>query len=160
MEDSKLPLRSWAWAIYLEMTSLNGVSSMKLHRDLGVTQKTAWFMLHMIQEAFADVAPIFDGPVKVDETYVVGKRANMSNAQRTALKDTGRGAVGMTAVVGMKDRATNQVSARVIKRTDKTSWTTTRPQTPRSTPMTPRPTRDPAGHTRRSGTRRPSTFGT
>ena len=119
MEESKLPLRSWAWAIYLEMTSLKGVSSMKLHRDLGVTQKTAWFMLHRIREAFAGIEPIFDGPVEVDETYVGGKRANMSNAKRKELKGTGRGAVGKTAVVGMKDRATNQVTARVIERTDK-----------------------------------------
>lgn len=119
MEDSKLPLRSWAWAIYLEMTSLRGVSSVKLHRDLGVTQKTAWFMLHRIREAFADIAPIFDGPVEVDETYASGKRANMSKVKRKELKDTGRGAVGKTAVVGMKDRTTNQVTARVIERTDK-----------------------------------------
>ncbi|MCY4371437.1 MAG: transposase [bacterium] len=49
MEDSKLPLKLWAWAIYLELTSLKGVSSMRLHRDLGVRQATAWFMLHRIR---------------------------------------------------------------------------------------------------------------
>ena len=63
MEDSKLPLRLWGWAIYLEMTSLKGVSSMKLHRDLGVRQATAWFMLHRIRQAFAGVKMVFDGPV-------------------------------------------------------------------------------------------------
>ena len=119
MEDSKLPLRIWGWAIYLEMTSLKGVSSMKLHRDLGISQPAAWFLLHRIREAFADLAPVFSGPVDVDETYVGGKRANMSNAKRKELADTGRGAVGKTAVVGMKDRATNQVVAQVIERTDK-----------------------------------------
>jgi len=51
MERSKVPLRKWAWAIYLHMTSLKGVSSMKLHRDIGVTQKTAWFMLQRIRNA-------------------------------------------------------------------------------------------------------------
>ena len=64
-----MPLRKWIWAIHLEVTSLKGVSSMKLHRDLRVTQKTAWFMLHRIREARLppDRQP-FEGPVKVDET--------------------------------------------------------------------------------------------
>ena len=118
MEDSKLPLQKWAWAIYLEMTSLKGVSSMKLHRDIGVTQKTAWFMLHRIREAFADAASAFEGPVEVDESYFGGKRKNMSNARRKELEGTGRGPVGKTAVVGMKDRETKQVVAKVIERTD------------------------------------------
>ena len=118
MEESKLPLQKWAWAIYLEMTSLKGVSSMKLHRDIGVTQKAAWIMLHRIREAFADVAPVFEGPVEVDESYFGGKRANMSNARRKELESTGRGPVHKTAVVGMKDRATKQVVAKVIDRTD------------------------------------------
>ena len=52
MEGSPLPLRKWVWAIYLHLTSLKGVSSMKLHRDIGVTQKTAWFMLQRIRKAF------------------------------------------------------------------------------------------------------------
>ena len=64
MEGSPLPLQNWGWAIYLEMTSLKGVSSMKLSRDLAVTQKTAWFMLHRIREAFADTFAVFGGPVK------------------------------------------------------------------------------------------------
>lgn len=56
---------------------MKGVSSMKLHRDLGVTQKTAWDMLHRIREAFAREAVMaFAGPVEVDETYVGGKEAN------------------------------------------------------------------------------------
>ena len=115
MEASKLPLRLWGWAIYLEMTSLKGVSSMKLHRDLGVRQATAWFMLHRIKEAFADVAMIFDGPVEVDETYIGGLERNKHESKK--LK-AGRGPVGKTAVVGMKDRATKRVAAKVIERTD------------------------------------------
>ena len=118
MAGSPLPLRKWAYAIYLDATSLKGVSSMKLHRDIGVTQKTAWFMQQRIREAFADIGPIFLGPVEVDETYMGGTRANMSNAKRKELADTGRGAVGKTAVVGMKDRATNQVTARVVEGVD------------------------------------------
>ena len=51
LERSQVTLRQWLFAIYLEMTSLKGVSSMKLHRDIGVTKKTVWFMLHRIREA-------------------------------------------------------------------------------------------------------------
>ena len=115
MEDSKLPLRLWAWAIYLEMTSLKGVSSMKLHRDLGVRQATAWFMLHRIREAFADVAGAFTGPVEVDETYVGGIERNKHEGDKL---HAGRGAVGKVAVVGAKDRDTKQVAAQVIEQTD------------------------------------------
>ena len=117
MEDSKLPLRVWGWAIYREMTSLKGVSSMKLHRDLGISRPAAWFLLHRIRGAFADVRVTFDGPVEVDEAYFGGKRKSMSNSKRKAL--TGRGPKGKTAVVAAKDRRTKNVIARVIDRTDK-----------------------------------------
>lgn len=116
MERSKVSLRDWAVAIYLHLTSLKGVSSMKLHRDLGVTQKTAWFMLARIRKAFDDDdEPPFGGPIEVDEAYFGGKRANMSKAKRESLK--GRGTVGKTAVVGAKDRESNTVRARVVTET-------------------------------------------
>ena len=117
MERSKVPLRKWVFAIYLEMTSLKGVSSMKLHRDLKVTQKTAWFMLHRIREAWAqERAALFSGPVEVDETYIGGLRKNMPKSKRAAMD--GRGTVGKTAVVGAKDRETNRVSATVVEHVD------------------------------------------
>ncbi len=119
MANSKIPLRKWAIGIYLCLTSLKSVSSMKLHRDLKIGQKAAWFMLHRIREAWADDGDgPFDGPVEFDESYFGGKRENMSNAQRKALKNTGRGPVGKTAVVGAKCRATNKVNAKVVKETD------------------------------------------
>ena len=64
MAQSPIPLQKWAYAIYLDVTSLKGVSSMKLHRDLDVTQKTAWFMQQRIREAFATEGPqvLFEGP--------------------------------------------------------------------------------------------------
>ena len=118
---SRVPLRKWAIAIYLELTSLKSISSMKLHRDIGVTQKTAWFMLHRIREAWnaRSNGNQFSGPVEVDETYMGGKRANMSNAKRKELAGTGRGAVGKVAIVGAKDRASNRVAAKVVASTDK-----------------------------------------
>ena len=122
LANSKVPLRKWAIAIYLCLTSLKSVSSMKLHRDIGVSQPTAWFMLHRIREAWmpkAGTGTPFEGPVEVDETYMGGKRKNMSNARRAELADTGRGAVGKTAVVGAKDRATTASAARVVESTDK-----------------------------------------
>ena len=98
---------------------VKGVSSMKLHRDLDITQKTAWFMLHRIREAWQhEREAVFDGPVEADEAYFGGKRRNMSNAKRNALKKTGRGAVGKTAVAGVKDRGSKRISAAVVERTD------------------------------------------
>ena len=104
LERSKVPLRKWAIAIYLEMVSLKGVSSMRLHRDLKVTQKTAWFMLMRIREAWtAEIDSVFSGPVEVDETYIGGRRKNMPRSKRKAL--TGRGGVGKSIVAGTKDGA-------------------------------------------------------
>ena len=72
LERSRVPLRKWVIAIYLEITSLKSVSSMKLHRDIGVSQPTAWFMLHRILEGWKrpDESDRFSGPVQVDETYM------------------------------------------------------------------------------------------
>ena len=118
MEASNIPLRKWAIAIYLCLTSLKSISSMKLHRDLNITQKSAWHMAHRIRKAFASNGDVFSGPVEADETYIGGKRKNMSNAKRKELAGTGRGAVGKAAVVGVKDRETNKVVALHVGNTD------------------------------------------
>ena len=114
---SNIPMQKWAIAIYLCLTSLKSVSSMKLHRDIGVSQRTAWFMLHRIREAWQHESDDdFGGPVEVDETYFGGRRRNMHGAKRKELD--GRGTAGKTAVTGIKDRPTNQVRAKMVRSTD------------------------------------------
>lgn len=117
MQSSKIGYQKWAIAMYLLTTNLKGVSSMKLHRDLDITQKSAWHMIHRIRESWADQTDMFSGPVEVDEVYVGGKRRNMSNSQRQELE--GRGPVGKQPVVGMKDRGTGKVTTEVVETTDK-----------------------------------------
>ena len=113
LQNSRLPLRKWAYAVYLYVTNLKGISSMRLKRELKVNQKTAWYLLARLRKSW-DASGLEDliGPVEVDETYMGGKRKNMPKAKRKTL--TGRGAVGKTAVAGIKDRASNQVVARVV----------------------------------------------
>ena len=118
MEGSNLDYQVWAIAIYLMLTNIKGVSSMKLHRDLEITQKSAWHLAHRLRKAWETQGGSFLGPVEVDETYIGGKRKNMSNAQRKELANTGRGAVGKVAVVGAKDRDSKQISAKVVRNTD------------------------------------------
>ena len=87
MQSSKIGLQKWVIAMYLMPTNLKGVSSMKLHRDLGVTQKTAWFMAQKIRQGWLESKDDkLDGVVEVDETYIGGKSRNMHAKERKARK--------------------------------------------------------------------------
>ena len=146
MECSNLGFQLWAIALFLFASNLKGISSMKLHHDLGVTRKTAWFLPHRIREIWQGTSSWFawlpgfnpcDGPIEADETCVGGKRKNMSHEKRQQLR--GRGTVGKVAVAGVKDRRTEKVSARVVnirtQRRYKVLSNTMEHQGPPSTPM-------------------------
>ena len=118
MEQSKISYQNWAIATYLFATSLKGISSMKLHRDLGVTQKTAWFMVQRLREAWKDMAGVdrMEGPVEVDEVYLGGLEKNKHADKK---RPGSQGGTGKVAVVGIKDRATNKISASPVPETTK-----------------------------------------
>lgn len=118
-EDSPISLEKWLPAVWLLANAKNGISSYEVSRALGVTQKTAWFMLHRIREAMANGSVVKmggkrgGGPVEVDECYVGANPAKMHAARRAKLH-LGERRTHKTAVMGMLDRNTRQVRATVI----------------------------------------------
>lgn len=114
MAQSSLGYQVWAMARYLMAIRIKGRSSLQLHRDLGASRKTAWFLARRIREAWErhQEKPVA-GPVEVDETYIGGKERNRHFDKRAS-----PGVDLKTAVVGAKDRATGQLTARVVERPD------------------------------------------
>lgn len=100
-ERSHVPLHKWLYAMYLLVTARKGISSLQLSKEIGIMQKSAWFVLHRLREACGDDLTQLSGIIEIDETYVGGKEGNKH--ERKKLK-AGRGAVGKTAVLGMKER--------------------------------------------------------
>jgi len=128
-EDSPIPLEKWLPAVWALVNDKNGISSWELHRMLGVTQKTAWFMLHRIRLAmsgrgFSTKSKLGGndggGPVEIDETFVGGKMKNMHKERQLALRKLRNEVVrpdhyvGKTVVMGMLDRDLRQVRAKVV----------------------------------------------
>jgi transposase-like protein len=114
-EDSPLGLDKWLPVIWLLVNSKNGISSWEVHRAIGVTQKTAWFMLQRGRLALQDLSSNkIGGEVEVDETYIGGKARNMHKSRKLkTLGGKGGGAVGKTAIQGLLMRH-GKVHARVV----------------------------------------------
>ncbi|WP_245553868.1 IS1595 family transposase [Cytophaga aurantiaca] len=113
-ENTKISLRLWFAAIYLGTAHKKGISSLQLSRDLNITQKTAWFLLHRVREMLNENAPeLLDGTVEVDETYIGGKNQNRHNNKK---KENSTGGAGKTPVFGVLQRG-GVVRAQVVKNT-------------------------------------------
>ena len=121
-EDSKIPLNKWLLAFRLMASSKKGISAQQLHRSIGITYKSAWFMAHRIREAMGigpDAEPLGgeNKVVEADETYVGGKEVNKHASKRA---NAGRGAVGKQAVVALVEREGHVASVHVANVTAKT----------------------------------------
>jgi transposase-like protein len=113
MEDSPIGLDKWLTAIWLITNAKNGISSWELHRALGITQKSAWFLLHRVRLAMQQgTFHKLKGEVEVDETFIGGKARNMHKSKR-AEKITGRGAVGKAIVIGVLERTSEKGASKV-----------------------------------------------
>ena len=117
MHSSKMGVQKWAIGIYVVMTARKGVSSLQLSKELGITQKSAWFMLQRIREACKQGDFKLSKAVEVDETYIGGKERNKHTNKKL---NAGRGAVGKAPVVGMRQRG-GKVKAMSVGDTGKTT---------------------------------------
>ena len=118
-EESRLGLDKWLPAVWLAANSKNGISSHELGRALGVTQKSAWFMLARIRLAMQRDGGIFEGEVEADESFVGGRRANMHASKKKGQPKGG--AFNKTAVLGFRERGTGRIRAEVVPMVDVTS---------------------------------------
>jgi transposase-like protein len=102
-ERSKVPLHKWVYSMYLLVTARKGISSMQLAKEIGVTQKTAWFMLGRLREACSSPDSIdkLKGVIEIDEAFFGGKEGNKHESKKL---HAGRGAVGKSTVLGMRER--------------------------------------------------------
>jgi transposase-like protein len=99
--------------MYLLVTSRKGISSMQLAKEIGITQKSAWFVLQRLREACGNDPTVLLGIIEVDETYIGGKEKSKHESKKQRL---GRGSVGKTAVIGMRERG-GRVKAMTIPNT-------------------------------------------
>jgi transposase-like protein len=121
MEDSAISLDKWLTATWLVTNCKNGISSYEIARDVKVTQKSAWFMLHRIRLAMQDdfFGSKVGGEVEVDETFIGGKARNMHKSAKVG-RFSKRGGIGKTVVMGMLERG-GKVKATVIKDRDRST---------------------------------------
>lgn len=101
MERSKVPLHKWLYSMYLLVTARKGISSMQLAKEIGITQKSAWFVLQRLREACGNHLEMLRGTIEIDESFFGGREGNKHESKK--LKQ-GRGSVGKKAVLGMRER--------------------------------------------------------
>jgi len=117
-ENTKIPLSKWFVAIYIATSHKKGIASLQLARDLGITQKTAWFMLHRIREMLKANAPeMLEGVVEADETFIGGKNKNRHNNKKVK-QSQGRSVKDKTPVLGLFER-NGMITSKPIKNTAK-----------------------------------------
>ncbi len=114
-EDSPIGLDKWLPVMWLIVNAKNGISSWEIHRAMGVTQKTAWFMLQRARLAMQDdlSGGLLGGEVEVDETFIGGKARNMHKDRKRKMQQSGRNLGNKTVVMGMLERKTEAKKARV-----------------------------------------------
>jgi transposase-like protein len=109
-ERSHVPLHKWVYAMYLVVTARKGISSLQLAKEIGITQKSAWFMLQRLREACGGTTGKLSGIVEIDECFVGGKEGNKHESKKLKM---GRGAVGKKAVMGLRERGGRAVAMTV-----------------------------------------------
>jgi transposase-like protein len=114
-EDSPIRLDKWFTAIWLIANCKNGVSSCEIARDLGVTQKTGWFMLHRIRKAMQDGTFLkAAGDFEVDESFIGSSARFMHKNKKTKITGTGGTGGGKAVVMGLLDRKTKKIRSRHV----------------------------------------------
>lgn len=116
-ERSHVPLHKWIYAMYLLVTSRKGISSMQLAKEIGITQKSAWFVLQRLREACGNDPTMLQGIIEVDETFIGGKEGNKHENKKQRL---GRGVVGKTIFIGMRERGGRTKTKMIPDTTGKT----------------------------------------
>ncbi len=112
LEKSKVPLHKWLYSMYLLVTARKGISSLQLAKEIGITQKSAWFVLQRLREAMntPEVKEKLQGIVEIDECFIGGKESNKHEHKKLRM---GRGPVGKVAVLGMRERGGRTILAPV-----------------------------------------------
>ena len=116
-ERSHIQLHKWIYAMYLVVTARKGISSLQLAKEIGITQKSAWFMLQRLREACSGKGGKLNGIVEIDEAFIGGKEANRHESKKLKM---GKGGAGKAVVLGLRERGGRTVAMTVSERNKET----------------------------------------